>query len=158
MVIPGPAVVTGVFGTSDCSARTAADSWPHPGLVELLNVVNTTPRGRRGLPWPVSDVRRTLDAEMPIMLWTFSVNCVNSVTCTQWSSPEPVIPQQNSATQPRNRHEMIRKALYIPISLVYLPNPGQPRPPGERKDQHRGLQTGEHPLEVSTPQCVTERL
>jgi len=32
MVIPGPAVVTGVFGTSDCSARTAADSWPHPGM------------------------------------------------------------------------------------------------------------------------------
>jgi hypothetical protein len=107
MVIPGPAVVTGVFGTSDCSARTAADSWPHPGLVELLNVVNTTPRGRRGLPWPVSDVRRTLDAEMPIMPWTFSGNCVNSVTCTQWSSLEPVIPQRNSATQPRrNRHEM----------------------------------------------------
>jgi hypothetical protein len=48
MVIPGHAVVTGVFGASDCSARTAADSWPHPGLVELLNVVNTTPRGRRG--------------------------------------------------------------------------------------------------------------
>jgi hypothetical protein len=98
MVIPGPAVVTGVFGTSDCSAKTAADSRPHPGLVELLNVVNTTPRGRRGLPWLLSDVRRTLDVEMPIMLWTFSVNCVDSLTCTQWSSPEPVIPQRNSAT------------------------------------------------------------
>ena len=61
MVIPGHAVVTGVFGTSDCSARTAADSRPHPGLVELLNVLNTTPRGRRGLPWLVSDVPRSMD-------------------------------------------------------------------------------------------------
>jgi hypothetical protein len=26
-----------------------------------------------------------------------------------------------------------------------LLNPGQPRPPCERKDQHRGLQTGKHP-------------
>jgi hypothetical protein len=77
MVSPGHAVVTGVSSTSDCSARTAADSWPHPGLVELLNVANTTPRGRRGLPWLVSDVRCSMDVEMPIMLWTSSVNCVN---------------------------------------------------------------------------------
>jgi hypothetical protein len=67
MVIPGHAVVTGVFGTSDCSARTAADCRPHPGLVELLNVVNSTPRGRRGLPGLDSDVRRTLDVETPII-------------------------------------------------------------------------------------------
>ncbi len=189
MVISGHTVVNRVSGTTDCSARTAADSWPHPGLVELLNVVNTTPRGRRGLSWLVSDVRRSMDVEMPIMLATFSVNCVNAVTCTQWSSPEPVIPQRNSATQPRrNRHEMICHAKSTaagssgPLAgrggprntslsgstqrqgplhshfLGYLLNPGQPRPPGERKDQHRGLQTGEHPPEVSTPQCITERL
>ena len=54
MVIPEHAVVTGVFGTSNCSARTAADSCSHPGLVELLNVRNPTPRGRRGLLWLVS--------------------------------------------------------------------------------------------------------
>jgi hypothetical protein len=53
MVIPGCAVVTEAFGTSDCSARTAADSWPHPGLVELPNVVDATPCGR-GLPRLVS--------------------------------------------------------------------------------------------------------
>src|ERR1700677_4891242 len=46
MVIPGCAIVAGAFGTSDCSARTAADSWPHPGLVELPNVVDATPCGR----------------------------------------------------------------------------------------------------------------
>jgi hypothetical protein len=60
MVIPGHAVLTGVFGASDCSARTAADSWPHPGLVELLNVVNSTPRGRRGLSWLVFGVGRSV--------------------------------------------------------------------------------------------------
>ena len=53
MVIPGCAVVTGGFGASNCSARTAADSWPHPGLVELPNVVDATPCGR-GLPRLVS--------------------------------------------------------------------------------------------------------
>ncbi len=53
MVIPRCAVVTGTFGTSDCSVRIAADSWPHPGLVELPNVVDATPRGR-GLPRLVS--------------------------------------------------------------------------------------------------------
>jgi len=25
-------MVTGVFGASNCSARAAADGWPHPGL------------------------------------------------------------------------------------------------------------------------------
>jgi hypothetical protein len=108
MVIPGHVVVTGVSGTSDCSATTAADSRPHPGLVELLNVANTTPRRRRGLPWLVSDVRRSMDVEMPIMLWTSSVTRVNPVSCAQWSSPESVIPQRNSATSPRrHRQEMI---------------------------------------------------
>ncbi len=43
MVIPGYAVVTGGFGTSDCSMRAAADSWPHTGLVELPNIVDATP-------------------------------------------------------------------------------------------------------------------
>lgn len=47
MVIPGHAVVTGAFGTSDCSIRSAADSWPHPGLVGLPNLIDATPRGRR---------------------------------------------------------------------------------------------------------------
>ena len=46
MVIPGYAVVTGGFGTSDCSMRSAADGWPHPELVELPNMVDATPRGR----------------------------------------------------------------------------------------------------------------
>ena len=46
MVIPEYAVVTGGFGTSDCSMRAAADSWPHPGLVESPNILDGTPRGR----------------------------------------------------------------------------------------------------------------
>ena len=45
MVIPGHAVITEVFGTNGCSARTAADSWPHSGLVELLNVSTLHPAG-----------------------------------------------------------------------------------------------------------------
>jgi hypothetical protein len=53
MVIPEYAFVTGGFGTSDCSMRAAADSWPHPGLVEIPNIVDATPRGR-GLPRLVS--------------------------------------------------------------------------------------------------------
>ena len=53
MVIPEYAVVTGGFGTSDCSMRAAADSWPHPGLVEIPNIFDATPRGR-GLPRLVS--------------------------------------------------------------------------------------------------------
>ena len=53
MVIPGCAVVTGAFGTSDCSVRAAADSHPHPGLVEIPNVVDATPWGC-GLPRLVS--------------------------------------------------------------------------------------------------------
>ena len=53
MVIPEYAVDTGGFGTSDCSMRAAADSWPHPGLVEIPNIVDATPRGR-GLPRLVS--------------------------------------------------------------------------------------------------------
>ena len=43
MVISGYAFVTGAFGTSDCSMRAAADSCPHPGLVELPNIVDATP-------------------------------------------------------------------------------------------------------------------
>ena len=53
MVIPEYAVDTGGFGTSDCSMRAAADSWPHPGLVEIPNIVDATPRAR-GLPRLVS--------------------------------------------------------------------------------------------------------
>jgi hypothetical protein len=65
MAIPGYAVVTGAFGTSDCSMRAAADSWPHPGLVELPNIVDATPRGRglgsatSGAQW-TSSFRRLL--------------------------------------------------------------------------------------------------
>jgi hypothetical protein len=66
------------------------------------------PAGGAAPPWLVSDVRRSIDVEMPIMLWTSSVNYVNSVTCTQRSSPEHVIPQRDSAKLPRHtRHEMI---------------------------------------------------
>ena len=43
MVISGYAFVTGAFGTSDCSMKAAADSCPHPGLVELPNIVDATP-------------------------------------------------------------------------------------------------------------------
>ena len=53
MVIPGYAVVTEGFGTSECSMRAAADGWPHPGLVEIPNIVDATPRGL-GLPRLVS--------------------------------------------------------------------------------------------------------
>ncbi len=51
MVVPGCAVAPGAFGTSHCSARVAADSHPHPGLVELPNIVHATPwpTGRGGL-------------------------------------------------------------------------------------------------------------
>ena len=52
MVIPGCAVFTGAFGTSDCS-EAAADSHSHPGLVELPNVVDVTRCGF-GLPRLVS--------------------------------------------------------------------------------------------------------
>jgi hypothetical protein len=42
---PGGAVVTGMFGASCCSAGAAADSWPHPGLVDILNLADATLRG-----------------------------------------------------------------------------------------------------------------
>ncbi len=51
MVIPGGAVVTEGFGTSEGSVRAAADSHSRSGLVERPNIVDTTPRrhsARRG--------------------------------------------------------------------------------------------------------------
>jgi hypothetical protein len=177
MVIPGPAVVTGVFGTSDCSARTAADSWPHPGLVELLNVVNTTPRGRRGLPWLVSDPAnigcRNADHAVDVLGELRQLCSLHSMAQSGTRYPSMELGDTAAAQSPRDVDRVLvaaaprntslsgstqRQGPLNSISLVYLLNPGQPRPPGERKDQHRGLQTGEHPPEVSTPQCVTERL
>ncbi len=32
------------FGSSDCSVRAAADSWPHSGLAEILSTADITPR------------------------------------------------------------------------------------------------------------------
>jgi hypothetical protein len=72
MAIPGHAVVTGVSGASYRSARTAAGSWPHPGLVDLFNVINTTPPG--GAPYRGWFLLSGAQ-------WTSSVNCINPVTC-----------------------------------------------------------------------------
>jgi hypothetical protein len=67
MMIPGYAVVTGGFGTSGCSMRAAADGWPHPGLVELPNIVDATPRGR-GLPRLISATSvAQWDLEVPVI-------------------------------------------------------------------------------------------
>ena len=60
MVIPRCAVVTGTSGTSDCSVGTAADSWPHPGLVELPNGVDATPPGAVGARYRLHRERRHL--------------------------------------------------------------------------------------------------
>lgn len=38
-------VVTGTFGTSDCSMSTVADSWPHPGLVSFPTSLTLNPAG-----------------------------------------------------------------------------------------------------------------
>src|ERR1700757_1811066 len=43
MVMPDSAVVTGLFGASNCSARRAADGGPHSELVESLNLVDVAP-------------------------------------------------------------------------------------------------------------------
>jgi hypothetical protein len=51
MMIPGCAVVTGAFGTSHCSTRVAADSHPHPGLVELPNILTLHPAGVACRAW-----------------------------------------------------------------------------------------------------------
>jgi hypothetical protein len=61
----------------------SGDSWPHRELVEHLNSINPTPRERWGLPWLISDIQRSMDIEMPIMLWPSSAYCVDSVTCAQ---------------------------------------------------------------------------
>ena len=176
-----------------CSARATAQRGQQrtagliPDWLSFSTSPTLHPAGGAGLPWLVSDVRRPIDVKTPIMLWTFSVNCVDSVT--QWYSPEPVIPQRNSATQPRrSRHEMICHAKstaagssgpragsggpeehgFVRINPEATPStfpfpwfttqPGQPRPPAKERINIASLQTGEHPPEVSTPQCITEGL
>jgi hypothetical protein len=75
MVIPGHAVVSGVLGTSDCSARTAADSWPHSGPVDFSTSQHYTPRAARPAVFGLCDVRRSIAAKLPITLWASPVNC-----------------------------------------------------------------------------------
>src|SRR5271166_1776052 len=52
------AVVTGVFGASNCSARAAADSWSHPGLAGFSTPLTLQPRSL-GLPCKFSALSRT---------------------------------------------------------------------------------------------------
>ncbi len=68
-----------MFGASCYSARTAADSWPHPGLVELPNVVDVTRCGD-GLPrLGFSDIRCPMDLEVPAIVADYEP--VKEVVC-----------------------------------------------------------------------------
>ena len=66
MVIPEYAVVTGGFGTSDCSTRAAADGWPHPGLVEIPNIVDATPP--RAWPAATGFLQRPVLRDLEVLL------------------------------------------------------------------------------------------
>ena len=58
------------FGSSDCSVRATADSWPHSGLAEILSITDVTPHTSQ-LRYDMvcfGDKRHLGDAEVPVVV------------------------------------------------------------------------------------------